>query len=78
MKNRISYKGVKEYLQKLQVNSTFLNDFVGFSEREWNSRKASRIGIKSPVLALFRYQLGFDSPETTVLSVRKIGFAVML
>lgn len=73
-----SYKKVKQYFKNLQEQSNFLNDFVGFSEREWNSRKASRMGIASPVLALFRYELGLDAPEKNAMAVRKVAFAVML
>lgn len=73
-----SYKKVKQYFENLQHQSNFLKSFVGFSEREWNTRKARRNGIEYPTLALFRYELGFESPETKALAVRKIGFAVML
>lgn len=72
-----SYIQIKNYFESLVLQSTFLNDFVGFFEREWNSKKASVKGLKSPTLALFKYKLGFDGPHENSLAVRKIGFAIM-
>lgn len=78
MTNQTSYLQLKNYFRNLQEQSNFLKTFVGFSEREWNTMKARRLGIEAPVLALFRYELGFESPEVKALAVRKIGFAIML
>lgn len=72
-----SYLEVKNYFENLVMQSTFLNDFVGFFEREWSSKTSSVKGLKSPVLALFRYTLGFDGQNDNSVAVRKIGFAIM-
>lgn len=72
-----SYIITKNYFENLVLQSNFINDFVGFFEREWNSKKASVKGLKSPVLALFKYTLGFDGPNENSLAVRKVGFAIM-
>ena len=78
MINQNSYLLVKNYFMNLQEQSRFINTFIGYSEREWNTKKTKVGGIQDPVLALFRYELGFESPEVKALAVRKIGFAIML
>ncbi len=72
-----SYIEVKNYFENLVEQSNFLNDFVGFFQREWANKTASVKGLKSPTLALFKYELGFDGPDQNTLAVRKIGFAIM-
>lgn len=72
-----SYLQVKDYFENLVQQSNFLNDFVGFFEREWATKTASVKGLKSPCLALFKYNLGFDGPEQNTIAVRKTGFAIM-
>lgn len=72
-----SYLQIKDYFENLQKQSTFINDFVGFFQREWAGRTASVKGLQSPTLALFKYDLGFEGPEQNTIAVRKIGFAVM-
>lgn len=72
-----SYNQVKYYFENLVEQSNFLNDFVGFSQREWANRTASVKGLQSPSLTLFKYKLGFDGPEENTIAVRQIGFAIM-
>ncbi|MDR2205750.1 MAG: hypothetical protein LBE36_06320 [Flavobacteriaceae bacterium] len=78
MTKQNSYLKIKNYFENIVHQSNFLNEFIGFFEREWTTKKASFAGIKSPVLALFRYELGFDSPNENALAVRKVAFAIML
>jgi hypothetical protein len=73
-----SYLEIKNYFENLVEQSNFLNEFVGFFEREWTAKRTKFVGIKTPVLALFRYELGLDSPNENALAVRKIAFAIML
>ena len=72
-----SYIKTKDYFENLVNQSNFINDFVGFFQREWADRTASVKGLNSPTLALFKYDLGFEGPEQNTIAVRKIGFAVM-
>ena len=72
-----SYIQIKNYFENLVNQSKFLNDFVGFFQREWANRTASVKGLKTPSLALFKYELGFDGPDQNTVAVRKIGFAIM-
>ncbi len=72
-----SYLEVKRYFEYLVEKSTFLSDFVGYFQREWANRTGSKAGLKSPYLALFRYELGFDGPDQNTVAVRKIGFSIM-
>lgn len=72
-----SYKKMKDYFQELVEQSNFLNDFVGFFQREWANRNASFKGLESPSLTLFKYKLGYDGPEENTVAVRQIGFAIM-
>lgn len=72
-----SYKIVKDYFENLVEQSNFLNDFVGFFQREWANRNAAFIGLNSPNLTLFKYKLGYDGPEENTIAVRQIGFAIM-
>ncbi|MBQ0152376.1 MAG: hypothetical protein KBS61_05740 [Chryseobacterium sp.] len=72
-----SYLEIKNYFENVVMQSSFLNDFVGFFEREWASKKSSVKGLKSPILALFRYNLGFEGQNENAIAVRKIGFAIM-
>lgn len=72
-----SYIAVKNYFENLSNKAKFLNDFVGFFQREWANRTASVKGLKTPALALFKYELGFEGPDQNTVAVRKIGFAVM-
>ena len=72
-----SYIQIKNYFEELVHQSNFLFDFVGFFEREWRAKQASLAKIKVPVLALFKYDLGFEGPEQNSIAVRKIGFAIM-
>lgn len=78
MTKQNSYLKVKNYFDNLVTQSNFLEEFVGFFEREWTTKKTRFTGIKTPTLALFRYELGFDSPNENAMAVRKIGFAIML
>lgn len=78
MKNQNSYLGFKNYFEQIVAQSTFLKGFVGFSEREWNSKKSRMAGLATPTLALFHYQNSFDAPETKASSICKVGFAIML
>lgn len=72
-----SYLEVKNYFENVVMQSSFLNDFVGFFEREWAAKKSSVKVLKSPILALFRYNLGFEGQNENAIAVRKIGFAIM-
>lgn len=72
-----SYLKTKDYFENLVLQSNFLEDFVGFFEREWNAKKSSLKGLKSPVLALFKYTMGYEGPNENSLAVRKVGFAIM-
>ncbi|ANF51763.1 hypothetical protein A0O34_15165 [Chryseobacterium glaciei] len=72
-----SYIEVKNYFENLSVQANFINDFVGFFQREWANRTASVKGLKTPALALFKYDLGFDGPDQNTVAVRKLGFAIM-
>lgn len=72
-----SYLQIKNYFENIADKAKFLNDFVGFFQREWANRTASVKGLASPTLALFKYELGFDGPDQNTLAVRKIGFAIM-
>lgn len=72
-----SYNQIKDYFQDLVENSNFLNDFVGFFQREWAERTASVDGLNSPYLALFRYEIGLEGPDNNTKAVRRIGLAVM-
>lgn len=72
-----SYIQIKNYFENLVLQSNFLNDFVGFFEREWKSKQAKLGGLKIPVLALFKYDVGFEGPDQNSIAVRKIGFAIM-
>ena len=73
-----SYKKMKDYFQNLVEQSNFLNDFVGFFQREWANRTAAYTNeLASPNLTLFKYKLGFDGPEENTIAVRQIGFAIM-
>lgn len=73
-----SYKKMKDYFQELVEQSNFLNDFVGFFQREWANRTAAYTSeLASPNLTLFKYKLGFDGPEENTIAVRQIGFAIM-
>lgn len=72
-----SYLQIKNYFGNIVDQAKFLNDFVGFFQREWANRTASVKGLKSPTLALFKYELGFDGPDQNTVAVRKIGFAIM-
>ena len=73
----VSYKMIKDYFENLVEQSNFLNDFVGYFQREWANRTASYAGLASPSLTLFKYKLGFDGPEENTIAVRQIGFAIM-
>lgn len=75
-----SYLQTKNYFKDIVEKSEFLNDFVGFFEREWTNRTAAVKNkiLQSPTLALFRYELGFDGPDHNTIAVRKIGFAIMI
>lgn len=75
--NDNSYILTKNYFENLVAQSNFLNDFVGFFQREWANRTASVKGLQSPTLALFKYELGFDGPDNNTVAVRKIGFGIM-
>ncbi|WP_418124221.1 hypothetical protein ACNFU2_06415 [Chryseobacterium sp. PTM-20240506] len=72
-----SYIETKDYFENLVEQSNFINEFVAFSEREWAAKKAQVGGIKAPVLALFRYELGFEGNDHNTIAVRKLGFAIM-
>lgn len=72
-----SYIEIKNYFENLVLKSNFLNDFTGFFQREWATKKASVQGLQEPVLSLWKYELGFDGPEQNTIAVRKIGFAIM-
>jgi len=73
-----SYKSIKDYFDNLVDQSNFLNDFVGFFQREWANRTAAVTNkLASPNLTLFKYKLGFDGPEENTIAVRQIGFAIM-
>lgn len=72
-----SYNQVRTYFKELVEKSTFLNDFVGFSQREWATRTASLKSLSTPYLALFRYELGLDGPRNNTIAVRRVGFAIM-
>ena len=73
-----SYKKMKDYFENLVEQSNFLNDFVGFFQREWANRTAAYTNeLASPNLTLFKYKLGFDGPEENTIAVRQIGFAIM-
>lgn len=74
-----SYLQIKDYFRDLVENSEFIQDFVGFFSREYKSREASyyKKGLKSPTLALFRYELGFDGDGVNAVAVRKIGFIII-
>ncbi|WP_313361425.1 hypothetical protein, partial [Empedobacter sp.] len=68
----------KDYFDNLVDQSNFLNDFVGFFQREWANRTAAVTNkLASPNLTLFKYKLGFDGPEENTIAVRQIGFAIM-
>lgn len=71
-----SYLQMKNYFHFLVEKSNFLNDYVGFFSREYAEKEASHKGLNDPLLALFRYELGFDSPGENALAVRKIGFSI--
>lgn len=73
----ISYLNTKNYFKTLVAQSNFLNDFVGFSSREWLAKKNSAAGLQEPILSLWKYELGFDGPENNTVAVRKVGFAIM-
>jgi len=72
-----SYLEIKNYFENIVNQSNYLNDFVGFFQREWANRTASVKGLQSPSLTLFKYKLGFDGPEQNTIAVRQIGFAIM-
>ena len=72
-----SYLQTKNYFENLADQSNFLNDFVGFFQREWATATASVKGLQSPILALFKYENGFEGPDHNTIAVRKIGFAIM-
>lgn len=72
-----SYLQIKNYFENLVNQSNFLNDFVGFFAREWAIKKNRLNGLSSPILALFKYELGFDGPDNNTVAVRKIGFAIL-
>lgn len=72
-----SYLAIKNYFEYLSIQANFINDFVGFFQREWANRTSSFKGLKTPALALFKYDLGFDGPDQNTVAVRKIGFAIM-
>lgn len=72
-----SYIETKNYFEELANKSRFINDFVGFFQREWASKKATVKGLQEPVLSMWKYELGFDGPDQNTIAVREIGFAVM-
>ncbi|WP_312750586.1 hypothetical protein [Epilithonimonas hominis] len=72
-----NYTQTKNYFKNLAEQSNFINDFVGFFRREWLDRVSSTMKLKSPILALYDYRLGFDGPEQKTSTVRKVGFAIM-
>lgn len=76
MKNN-SYLKIKDYFEILVSKHKYINEFVGYFSRDLHSKSASRKGIASPYLALFKYEIGLDGSEQNTVAVRKLGFAVM-
>lgn len=72
-----SYRKLKDYMAGLVEQSTFLNDFVGYSQRELAGRDGSVDGLQSPYLALYGYELGLSGNEQNTMGVRKLNFAIM-
>ena len=72
-----SYLQIKDYFENLVNQSNFINDFVGFFQREWANRKSSVRGLQEPALSLWKYEMGFDGQEQNTIAVRKLGFAIM-
>ncbi len=77
MSNTNSYIKMKEYFADLVEQHTSINEFIGYFSRELSQRDASRAGIASPYLALFKYEMGFEGQQMNSTAVRKLGFAVM-
>ncbi|UKB81268.1 hypothetical protein [Chryseobacterium sp. MEBOG07] len=77
MKNQNnSYLNLKDYFEKLVENSTFLNSFAGYFNRELLNKEAND-ELNEPYLAIFDYSIGLKGPEQNTISVRKLTFAII-
>lgn len=72
-----NFNAVQNYFKSLVEASTFLNDFTGIFSREFFVKKDSTEGLTSPMLIMFKYELGHESNGQNVIAVRKIGFSIM-
>lgn len=72
-----SYLQVHNYFKDLVSQSNFLNDFVGLFDREWATRTNSPAGIQSPVLTLYKYDLGFEGSGNNTIAVRKVALSII-
>lgn len=77
MMQSTDFLAVKNYFENLVAQSTHLKDFTGIFSKEFFNKKDSFAGLQSPVLAMFKYELGYESQGQNKLAVRKLGFSIM-
>lgn len=70
------YLTLKNYFENLATQATFLNGFAGFFNRELISKINEYDSLRSPYLALFKYNINLQGSEQNTQALRQLGFAI--
>lgn len=71
-----SYLKLKDYFENIVDQSTFINSFAGYFQKELKN-KESNDELTEPYLAIFDYSVGLSGPDQNTIAVRKISFAII-
>jgi hypothetical protein len=72
----LSYKKVDEYLENLATKHVDINDYVGTSTTELNSKLGSVDGLQSPFLCFFNYQGKLSGNQQRTFNERTLSFSI--
>lgn len=75
MKN--GYLQLKKYFENIAKQHKEIKDFSGYFAREIQQKMGSFVGIDSPFLTIFNYELGLDGGDLNTMGTRKLTFSVL-